>query len=155
MAVIPSEIGDCENLQEFYCSNNQVAVIPVDIGKLINLQEFDCSYNKVAVIPVDICKLINLRKFYCISNKITVIPLELVDKLINLQIFWSDIKITTISGRKNLLKIFNIIYKSIEICILSLIIYKFIINDYSNILIVNYINFCFCYLSFIIIDNNL
>ena len=69
---IPTEIGNC-NLQEFYCSWNEITIIPSNIGKLINLQKFNCEHNEIFAIPPEIGNCVKLQIFNCSWNKITTI----------------------------------------------------------------------------------
>ncbi len=92
--IVPREICNLINLQNFYCEYNKITEISREIGNLINLQIFYCNNNKITEIKIG--NLVNLQEFFCNDNKITKIPRE-IGNLINLQEFYcSDNKITEI-----------------------------------------------------------
>lgn len=68
---ITPNIKNLVNLDEFYCSANQLTVLPSEIGQLDKLDTFDCSDNQLTFIPPEIYKMPNLRNFECSKNKMS------------------------------------------------------------------------------------
>jgi len=70
---IPTEIGSCLQLQNFYCSNNQLTgYIPTEFGLCFNLQHFYCSDNQLSgQIPTEFGSCLKLQDFYCYNNQLT------------------------------------------------------------------------------------
>ena len=87
---MPSEIGNLTNLEQLYCSGNQIKSLPSEITNLISLQELICHENQIESLPSEIGNLVDLQELICSHNQIKSLPSEITN-LISLQIFsYSD-----------------------------------------------------------------
>ena len=78
-------IGNFENLQELYLTENRLISIPESIGNLKSLKKINLSDNHIINLPNEIGYLINLRELYLNHNLIQVLP-ESISKLKKLEI---------------------------------------------------------------------
>jgi Leucine-rich repeat (LRR) protein len=91
--MLPNEIGQLTNLQEFGCFNNRLTSLPKEIGQLIHLESFDCSSNELTGLPNEIGQLIHLHEFKCSNNPIIYIPPNInriLNRIRNHQNIYSD-----------------------------------------------------------------
>jgi Leucine-rich repeat (LRR) protein len=82
---LPPSIGDFENLEELYLTENRLNILPPSLGNLKNLMKLDLSDNHLIELPNEIGNLINLKELYLNHNVIQVLP-DLITKLNKLEI---------------------------------------------------------------------
>lgn len=70
---IPTEFGLCQQLENFYCFENQLTgQIPTEFGLCQRLQFFNCSNNQLTgQIPTEFGSLQRLQIFCCDDNQLT------------------------------------------------------------------------------------
>ncbi|MFX1572856.1 MAG: leucine-rich repeat domain-containing protein [Promethearchaeota archaeon] len=84
LKVLPSSIGNFENLQELYLTENRLKSIPESIGNLTFLRKINLSDNHIISLPVEIGDLTNLKELYLDHNVIQFLP-ESIIRLKNLE----------------------------------------------------------------------
>lgn len=71
---LPKEIGQLTNLEQLFCSSNQLTVLPKEIGQLRKLKRLDCSNNQLVTFPKEINQLVNLEWLHCRKNQLSSLP---------------------------------------------------------------------------------
>ncbi|MFX1303040.1 MAG: leucine-rich repeat domain-containing protein [Promethearchaeota archaeon] len=85
LKILPSSIGDFENLKNLYMTENRLTYLPESIGNLKDLIKLDLSDNHLMNLPNEIGNLSNLREFYLNHNVIQILP-DSITKLHKLEI---------------------------------------------------------------------
>jgi len=85
LKILPFSIGNFENLQELYLTENRIKSFPESIGNLKSLKKINVSDNHIITLPNEIGYLINLRELHLNHNLIQVLP-ESISRLKKLEI---------------------------------------------------------------------
>ncbi len=83
--VLPSSIGNIENLEELYLTENRLNLLPTSFGSLTKLKKVDLSDNHLIDLPNEIGNLISLKELHLNHNIIKNLPIS-ISKLKNLEI---------------------------------------------------------------------
>jgi Leucine-rich repeat (LRR) protein len=75
LTVIPSELGNLENLHDFlYLHDNLLSELPSSLGKLKRLRYLNRSENKFAEFPRAACGMTGLIELRITDNQLTSLP---------------------------------------------------------------------------------
>ncbi|MFW9970696.1 MAG: leucine-rich repeat domain-containing protein [Candidatus Odinarchaeota archaeon] len=82
--ILPSSIGNLQNLEELYLTENRLDHLPPSFGNLKHLKKLDISDNHLLDLPIQIGNLINLKELILNHNIVQILP-ESISKLKNLE----------------------------------------------------------------------
>ena len=74
LGFLPKEIGNLANLEELYCTEDQLDALPEEVGNLIKLRIFDFADNHIQVMPEQIEQLVSLTNLNCSYNDLRLLP---------------------------------------------------------------------------------
>nr|XP_006813579.1 PREDICTED: leucine-rich repeat and death domain-containing protein 1-like [Saccoglossus kowalevskii] len=77
LTIVPSEIGECHELQKLDLSFNKISKIPESLYALEQLTELNMRSNALTSVPDEIGKLKSMKTLNLSSNKIEKIPASL------------------------------------------------------------------------------
>ncbi|NVM35440.1 MAG: leucine-rich repeat domain-containing protein [Candidatus Lokiarchaeota archaeon] len=86
LEILPTSIGDFENLEELYMTENRLIYLPKSLGNLKNLNILNLNDNNIIELPEEIGNLINLKELHINHNIIQILP-DSISKLKSLEIF--------------------------------------------------------------------
>ncbi|MFX1501370.1 MAG: leucine-rich repeat domain-containing protein [Promethearchaeota archaeon] len=85
LKILPTSIGNFENLEQLYLTENRLNHLPASLGALTTLKKLDLSDNHLINLPIEIGNLNNLRELFLNHNVIQVLP-ESISTLKELEI---------------------------------------------------------------------
>lgn len=127
--ILPSEIGNLENLQSLILFGNKLSVLPSEVAKLANLKMLDVSRNELKEFPECLNGLTKLVSINLSNNSIEIVPkwtvttLKSIDFSNNKLIIFPDICYAEMSQLSEVfykLNIFDLIVLVILISIMDL-----------------------------------
>ncbi len=117
LKLLPSTIGNFENLKELYITENILQYLPGSIGNLITLEILNLSNNHLIELPDEIGNLINLKELYLNHNIIQILPesISMLENLENLSIWGNQIRRLPKSMNKmNSIKVLGLSFNQLE-----------------------------------------
>ncbi len=100
LTTLPKEIGNLTNLTNLSLSNNELVTLPKEIGNLTKLEILNLQDNQLTTLSHTIGNLKNLKSLNILNNtNLTILPNE-VEKLQNLESFYIDDSLWSISIRR-------------------------------------------------------
>ncbi len=86
--ILPAEIGNCKNLLQITINNSQLKSLPPEIGLCSQLRSLTLAFNEIESLPPEIGSLAELRGLSLAINELSELPISIknLKKLVSLDL---------------------------------------------------------------------